>query len=60
MSHSRFPLSLIKSKIDTVKAAADEYALDNLEWSGDYLRNSLKTDLLTQVLEEVEINSNGH
>ena len=59
LSHSWFPLSHIKSNIDGIKAAADKYALNNLEWSGEYLRNSLKTDLLTQVLEEVEINATG-
>ena len=31
LSHSQFPLAHIKSNIDGIKAAADKYALNNLE-----------------------------
>ena len=33
--------------------------MQNLDWSGQYLRNSLSADLLTKVLREIPITASG-
>ena len=44
-------------KSDT--SQTDKYAFQNLDWSGQYLRNSLSADLLTKVLRELPITASG-
>ena len=37
----------------------DTFGLQNLEWSGEYLRNSLSAELMSKVLREVPMNASG-
>ena len=55
-NNSRFPLKYVVDLIQKTKndpSACDTYGLQNLEWSGEYLRNSLSAELLNKVLREV-------
>lgn len=55
----RFPLKSVISHVQALRATADKYTLDNLDWSGEYLRNTLNPDLLTKALTHVNIAASG-
>jgi hypothetical protein len=56
---ARFPLEYVKEYVRTFRQTADKYALQNLEWSGEYMRNSLSSQLLAKVVEEVSVSASG-
>ena len=58
---SKFPLQYVKEYIEKFKRseACDQYARQNLEFSGDFIRNTLTADFLTKVLKEVDLNASG-
>ena len=59
---ARFPLDYVIQLIErqrTDKSIADKYYLQNLDWSGVYIRNSISPKLLTQVLAEVPVTASG-
>ena len=52
----------MKKTISQIKQNPDKvgkYILQNLDWSGQYLRNSLSADLLTKILKEISITATG-
>ena len=55
----KFPLTYVVTYVETLRSTADQYALHNLDWSGEFLRNSLNSDLLTKVLKLVDISASG-
>ena len=60
--HSRFSLAYVKAevaKMQTDKGRVDSYIIQNLRYSGDYLRASLNAEQLTKVLQEVPITATG-
>ena len=61
-NHSRFPLKTVIQIVENMKKDAtvcDSFGLQNLEWSGEYLRNSVTPELLNKVLREVPLTASG-
>ena len=59
---ARFPLDYVIKSIEnlrTDKSVADKYYLKNLDWSGVYIRSSISSKLLIQVLAEVPVTASG-
>ena len=50
-----FPLKYVITHIQKICITYGKYNLDNLEWSGNYPRKNMYTDLLTKVLIHVNI-----
>ena len=52
LHHSKFPLEYLKSHVQSLmkSSEADQYIVQNLTWSGVYLRSTLSNDLLQKVL----------
>jgi len=51
-NHSRFPLNYMKKYVAEFKVDpnnCDTFGLQNLDWSGEYLRNSLSAELLSKI-----------
>ena len=60
--HGRFTLTYVKQVIAermSKRDWADQSALANLNWSGQYMRNVISAELLTKVLKDVEITASG-
>ena len=59
--HARIPSKHVTKYIKDLKddVGTDSYALQNLEWSGIYLQNSITHDLLAKVLRLVPITASG-
>ena len=55
----RLPLDAISQHVKDLRANADKYIIDNLDWSGDYLRASLHSTLLSKVLDRLPISASG-
>ena len=49
----------IKKYMIKVKSTADKYAMQNLDWSGSYLLNSISNNLTKKVLQKVSVDDTG-
>ena len=58
---SKFPLEYVKGLVQSLLkgSEADQYIVQNLEWSGVYLRSTLSNDLLQKVLTLVPLTETG-
>ena len=58
---SRFPLDYVKSHVQSLLkgSEADQYVVQNLMWSGVYLRSTLSNTLLQKVLTLVPLTATG-
>ena len=52
-----FPLKYVIAHIQKIRITYGNYNLDKLEWSGNYPRKNMDTDLLTKVLTHVNISA---
>ena len=61
LNRSRFPLDYVKLYVKGLKQSskADEYVVQNLVWSGAYLRSTLSYALLQKVLKLVPLIETG-
>ena len=61
LHQSRFPLKYVKNYVQSLLkgSEADQYAVQNLTWSGIYLRSTLSNNLLQKVLTLVPLTANG-
>jgi len=58
--HARFSLEEVKQLVEnTLVSRKCPYINENLDWSGQYIRNSLSADLLQKLLREVSISASG-
>jgi len=55
----KFQLSEIKLHIQKFRETADKFAIQNLDWSGTYLLNSISNSLYKDVLQKVPITASG-
>ena len=57
LHHSKFPLEYVKGLIQSLLKGSevDQYIVQNLTWSGAYLRSTLSNDLLQKVLTFVPL-----
>ena len=57
LHQSRFPLEYVKVHVQSllIGSQADKYIVQNLTWSGVYLRSTLSNDLLQRVLTLVPL-----
>ena len=57
----RFPLDYVKSHVQSLLkgSEADQYIVQNLAWSGVYLRSTLSNNLLWKVLALVPLTATG-
>ena len=55
LHQSRFPLDYVKSHVQSLLkgSEADQYVVQNLTWSGVYLRSTLSNTLLQKVFDKV-------
>ena len=61
LHQSRFPLDYVKSHVQSllIVSEADQYVVQNLTWSGVYLRSTLSNNLLQKVLTLVPLTATG-
>ena len=61
MRQSRFPLEYVKGHVQSLLkgSEADQYVVQNLTWSGVYLRSTLSNTLLQKVLTLVPLTETG-
>ena len=61
LHQSRFPLDYVKSHVQSLLkgSEADQYVVQNLTWSGVYLRSTLSNTLLQKVLTLVPLTATG-
>ena len=61
LHQSRFPLDYVKSHVQILLkgSEADQYVVQNLKWSGVYLRSTLSNTLLQKVLTLVPMTATG-
>jgi hypothetical protein len=59
MKQGRFPLEYVKEYVSHYSKAANRFELQNLDWSGEYIRNTLTATLLGKVMEEVSVSASG-
>ena len=61
LHHSKFPLEYAKGLVQSLLKGSevDQYIVQNLTWSGVYLRNTLSNDLLRKVLTLVPLTATG-
>ena len=61
LSQSRFPLEYVKDHVHSLLkgSEADQYVVQNLTWSGVYLRSTLSNTLLQKVLKLVPLTATG-
>ena len=61
LHQSRYPLEYIKRHVHSLLkvSEADQYIVQNLTWSGVYLRDNLSNDLLQKVLTLVPLIATG-
>ena len=59
LHHSKFSLEYMKSHVQSLLkgSEADQYIVQNLTWSGVYLRSTLSNDLLQKVLTLMPLTS---
>ena len=57
LHHYRFPLEYVKRHVQSLQkgSEADQYVVQNLTWSGVYLRSNLSSDLLQKILKLVPL-----
>ena len=61
LHHFKFPLEYVKGLVQSLLngSEADQYIVQNLKWSGVYLRSTLSNDLLQKVLTLVPLTATG-
>ena len=61
LHQSRFPLYYVKYHVKSLQkvSKADKYMVQNLTWSGVYLRSTLSSDILQKVLTLVPLTATG-
>ena len=61
LHHSRFTLEYVKRHVQSLHkiSKADQYVVQNLTWSGVYLRSTLSNTLLQKVLTLVPLTATG-
>ena len=61
LHQSRFPLDYVKSHVQSLLkgSEADQYVVQNLTWSGVYIRITLSNTLLQKVLTLVPLTATG-
>ena len=61
LHHSKFPLEYVKGLVQSLLkgSEADQYIVQNLTWSGVYLRSTFSNDLLQKVLALVLLTATG-
>ena len=61
LHQSRFPLEYVKGHVQILLKGSEEdkYIVQNLMWSGAYLRSNFSNDLLKKVLTLVPLTSTG-
>jgi hypothetical protein len=59
LKQGRFPLEYVKEYVRDFRQHADKFELQNLDWSGEYIRNTLTATLLSKVMEEVSLSASG-
>ena len=61
LHHSKFPLEYAKGLVQSLLkgSEADQYIVQNLTWSGVYLRSTLSNDLLQRVLTFLPLTATG-
>ena len=61
LHQSRFPLDYVKIHVQSLLkgSEADQYVVQNLTWSGVYLRSTLSNTLLQEVLTLVPLTATG-
>ena len=61
LHQSRFPLDYVKIHVQSLLkgSEADQYVVQNLTWSGVYLRSTLSNNLLQKVLTLVPLTATG-
>ena len=61
LHHSKFPLEYMKGLVQSLlkSSEADQYIVQNVTWSGVYLRSTLSNDLLQKVLTLVPMTATG-
>ena len=61
LHQSRFPLDYVKIHVQSLLkgSKADQYVVQNLTWSGVYLRSTLSNTLLQKVLTLVPLTATG-
>ena len=61
LHQSRFPLDYVKSHVQSLLkgSEADQYGVQNLTWSGVYLRSTLSNTFLQKVLTLVPLTATG-
>ena len=61
LHQSRFPLEYVKSHVQILLkcSEADQYVVQNLTWSGVFLRSTLSNTLLQKVLPLVPLTATG-
>ena len=61
LHHSKFPLEYVKGLVQILLkgSEADQYIVQNLTWSGVYLRSTFSNDLLQKVLTLVTLTATG-
>ena len=57
--HGHFPLSEVTDYVKELKRKADIFIIQNLEMSGDYIRATLSSNMLSKVVGEVPSNASG-
>ena len=60
--YGRLPFEHVKNHIEVLRkdeTRADSYVIQNLNWSGQFLRNTLHHELLAKVLRYVPITASG-
>jgi hypothetical protein len=55
----RFTLADIQDHTAIQRTIADQYAIQNLDWSGQYLLNSISISIYREVLKKVPVNASG-
>ena len=61
LHHSKFPLEYVKGLIQSLLKGSevDQYSVQNLTWSGMYLRSTLSNDPFQRVLTLVPLTATG-
>ena len=61
LHHTKFPLEYVKGLIQSLLKGSEvnQYIVQNLTWSGVYLRSTLSNDLLQRILTLVPLTATG-
>ena len=55
----RFTLLTVVSHVEELRKTGDKHTIDNLDWSGEYIRASMELPILNKVLTHVNVAASG-